>query len=132
MPAATARLAITKRVNKRIVRPLQPVKFIIDVKNTSSATATNVVVCDVPPVGFVYKKLSAGLQLRSGNACKTFAKLTPGQRVQVTAIGLFVRQAPGLRPSSARTNASNASIVAATARVRLLRLAAGRTPGITG
>ena len=123
-------LAITKQPNRRVVRLGQVVTFRIQVRNTGTATATNLQVCDRVPAraAFVSAK---GATIKNGQVCFAVSKLDPGKTARFLVT--FRAVALGTIRNVATASASNAATVTARANVRVVEvLGAIRVPVVTG
>jgi uncharacterized repeat protein (TIGR01451 family) len=123
-------LAITKRPNRRVVRLGQIVTFRIQVRNTGTATATNLQVCDRVPARAVFVS-AKGATIKNGLVCFALSKLDPGKTARFLVT--FRAVAVGTIRNVATASASNAATVTARANVRVIEvLGAIRVPVVTG
>ncbi len=104
-----AKLVLAKAALTPRVRPGDPARFRITVRNTGTAAARGVVVCDVPPRTTTLVS-APGASLNHGRACWRLARLGAGHS---TRLDLVLRVDTAARPGVVR----NVAIIQGTARV---------------
>jgi uncharacterized repeat protein (TIGR01451 family) len=139
VPVPRATLALSKRVVGRglVVRGAA-VRYRVTVKNTSSAAATGVVVCDQLPEGLSLLSTGGG-RLRDGDLCWTVALLAGRASRTLSFRARVLADAPGPRiVNRVAATADNAAGRQARAAIRLsgplggVNPEAGRGGGVTG
>jgi uncharacterized repeat protein (TIGR01451 family) len=133
--AAAAKLSLTKQTRTTRAHPGQTVSFVLRVKNTGTATATRVSVCDRLPSRMTFVSVPVGGKIVNGALCFSIRSLTPGATRSYTVTVLIAPvQMTGSLTNTATVTAGNvAGTGRATARVRVSGAVLGRgIPGVTG
>ena len=129
--ASRAVLAITKTFASRTAAAGTVVSWRVRVRNTSSVTATNVVVCDVVPAKLAYVSASVPAVLRNGRPCFKLGTLKAKASRTFTVRTRIVRGTGGTLRNVVRVTADNAASKRASDSVKI-KTAPEREGGVTG
>ena len=133
--ATAAKLSITKQTRTTRAHPGQQVSFVLRVKNTGTATATGVSVCDRLPSRMTFVSVPVDGKIVKGALCFSIKSLTPGATRSYTVKVLIASvEMTGSLTNTATVTAGNVvGTATATARVRVSGAVLGRgVPGVTG
>jgi uncharacterized repeat protein (TIGR01451 family) len=125
------RLVLTKRANKRRVRPGGKAAYAITVRNVSDVTARDVRVCDVLPAGLARLSSSPRGRFAGGRLCWTIERLGPGERATRRLVARVLSGAPRRLVNRAVATGAGARPASAVRGVRVQR-APERGGGVTG
>jgi uncharacterized repeat protein (TIGR01451 family) len=120
-PAGKAKLAITKTAAKASVLAGTTGSYTIRVKNTGTAAATNVRLCDLLPDGLGFDSSSKKGSFAKGRVCWNLGTLGVGKSVSVTIKANVAKTASGSVCNSANVKASNATMVDDRACMKVTR-----------
>ena len=122
-----AKLALTKRALRTVVKPGQLARFRLTVRNVSKVTAIKVTVCDRLPARTQYVAATRKVNFRGARACVNVGNLTADEAVTFTITLRVDRTAPAGRiVNHATATATNAASVNAQANVKVPRISAPR------
>lgn len=128
-------LAVTTTAGSATVKAGAAVTFTVTVRNTGTANARHVQVCDVLPDEMTFQRNPARARFVRGNACFALGTLEPGARKTVT-VSIRVDATARLGPSANGAIATAQNAADAQGR-RSVRITAGdpvehRSAGVTG
>jgi len=125
-------LGIDKRGPAK-VKAGQIITYTIQVTNTGSATADNVIMRDRIPTSMSLAVKTPGVKLVKGQIEVQVGTLAPGQSKTITVKFRVDRRASGFRTNTAVASASNAPTVRDSVRTRVIKIAARVVaPRVTG
>jgi uncharacterized repeat protein (TIGR01451 family) len=91
--ATVPQLSIAVHENQRLVRRAANIVFTVAVNNLGATNALDVTICDELPESVATVTLPRGVDLFDANACATYARIAPGQTIDLRLEGRISRRA---------------------------------------